>query len=130
MRNEAVEDFETRLAGILGEIDALLEARDGARFRRHPARPAQGGTANPQYDGLFSVIANFSAGIGSEFGPGYTLTVRASTLDPVPDALREAWETLAAEHLRKRLPEVFPGRSLSVDRDRHGWKLHGDLSLR
>lgn len=129
MRNERVEDFETRLAGILGEIDALLEERYGARFRRHPARPEQGATANPQYDGLFSVVANFSAGIGSALGPGYTLTLRAATLDPVPAALRETWETLAADHLRKRLPEVFPGRVLAVDRDRHGWKLHGDLSL-
>lgn len=129
MRNERVEDFETRLAGILSEIDALLEERYGASFRRHPARPAQGVTANPQYDGLFSVIANFSAGIGSALGPGYTLTLRAATLDPVPAALRETWETFAADHLRKRLPEVFPGRALAVDRDRHGWKLHGDLSL-
>lgn len=129
MRNERVEDFETRLAGILGEVDRLLEARYGARFRRHPARPAEGETANPQYDGLFSVVANFSAGIGSGLGPGYTLTLRAATLDPVPDALRETWEDLAADHLRKRLPEVFPGRALSVDRDRHGWKLHGDLSI-
>lgn len=129
MRNERLEAFETKLAGILGEIDALLEARDGARFRRHPARPAKGETSNPQYDGLFSVVANFSAGIGSTFGPGYTLALRAATLDPVSDAEREAWETFAADHLRKRLPEVFPGRDLSVDRDQHGWKLHGDLSL-
>lgn len=129
MRNEKVEDFETRLAGILHEVDAELEARYGAQFRRHPARPAQGATANPQYDGLFSVIANFSAGIGSALGPGYTLTLRAATLDPVPDTLRETWEAFAADHLRKRLPEVFPGRALAVDRDRHGWKLHGDLSL-
>lgn len=129
MRNERLEAFETKLAGILGEIDALLEARDGARFRRHPARPAKGETSNPQYDGLFSVVANFSAGIGSTFGPGYTLALRAATLDLVSDAEREAWEAFAADHLRKRLPEVFPGRDLSVDRDQHGWKLHGDLSL-
>lgn len=129
MRNERLEAFETKLAGILGEIDALLEARDGARFRRHPARPAKGETSNPQYDGLFSVVANFSAGIGSTFGPGYTLALRAATLDPVSDAEREAWEAFAADHLRKRLPEVFPGRDPSVDRDQHGWKLHGDLSL-
>lgn len=129
MRNERLEAFETKLAGILGEIDALLEARDGARFRRHPARPAEGETSNPQYDGLFSVVANFSAGIGSTFGPGYTLALRAATLAPVSDAERETWEAFAADHLRKRLPEVFPGRDLSVDRDQHGWKLHGDLSL-
>ncbi len=129
MRNQHVEAFETQLAGILNEVDELLEARYGTSYPRHPARPKHGTTANPQYDGLFAVVANFSAGIGSKYGPGYTLNLRASTLMAVPKELQDSWETVSVDHLRKRLPEVFPGRALRLDRDLHGWKLHGDLSI-
>jgi hypothetical protein len=129
MRNEQLEAFESALMEILKQIDSALEARYGAALRRHPSRPAEGQTANPQYDGLFAVIANFSAGIGSKFGPGYTLDLRISTLSTVNPELREACEALMVEILRKRIPEVFPDRELQIERDLHGWKLYGDLSL-
>ena len=129
MRNERLEAFEATLTGVLHEIDRALEAQYGATLLRHPARPAEGITANPQYDGLFAVIANFSAGIGSQFGPGYTFDLRIATLSNVNPELREACEMLMVEMLRKRIPEVFPDRELHVERDRHGWKLFGDLSL-
>lgn len=129
MRNEALEDFESKLGVILGEIDALLETADGAKYTRHPARPAHGTTPNPQYAGLFAVTAKFTAGIGSRHGPGYSLEVRAATLDPVSDEQQTAWEETMVAHLRKRIPEVFPGRRLDVVQDTLGWKLCGDLSL-
>lgn len=129
MQNKHVEAFDSALAALLSEVDHFLEARYGEEFPRHPARPAAGDTANPQYDGLFALVANFSAGIGSKYGPGYALTLRISTLSPVSEALQEKWEAIMVEHLRKRLPEVFPGRKLSVEKDRHGWKLFGDLSI-
>ena len=129
MRNKALEAFESTLTGLLNTIDADLEARYGNTFPRHPARAAAGITANPQYDGLFALIPKFSAGIGSEFGPGYSLTLRISTLFPVPEAQHAAWENEAIEALRSKLPAAFPNRDLRISRDTCGWKLHGDLSL-
>lgn len=129
MQNKHVEAFDSTLAALLSEIDHVLETHYGEEFPLHPARPDAGETANPQYDGLFALVANFSAGIGSKYGPGYTLTLRTSTLAPVSEEMREKWEAIMVEHLRKRLPEVFPGRKLAVEKDRHGWKLFGDLSI-
>lgn len=127
--NNALDRFDSTLINLLHEIDAVLEERFGAACNRHPARPPQGATANPQYDGLFTVSSNFTAGIGSTYGPGYALSIRLSTLMPVDEALREQCDEIMVTHLRKRLPEVFPNRHLMVDKDNHGWKLHGDLSL-
>ncbi|MBQ9693955.1 MAG: hypothetical protein IJV69_04290 [Kiritimatiellae bacterium] len=129
MRNERVEAFESQLGDILKEIDRALEEAYGATIQRHPARPAEGQTAHPQYDGAFAVIANFSAGIGSRYGAGYTLTLRIATLCPVNADLQTACEALMVKMLRQRLPEVFPNRKLSVEHDNYGWKLFGDLSL-
>ena len=129
MRNNRLEHFESTLSALLDEADALLESRHGSAFPRHPARPPRGETANPKYDGLFTVEANFSAGIGSRYGAGYTLSVKAATLAKVPAKVHRAWEDEVAELVRRRLPEVFPVRRLALDRDVHGWKLHGDLSL-
>ena len=81
------------------------------------------------YSPIWDVIANFTAGIGSSYGPGYTLDLRIATLNAVDPALREACETFMVDTLRKRLPEVFPDRELKIERDQHGWKLFGDLSL-
>lgn len=129
MRNERLEAFEDTLMAALQEIDRALEARYGDRLRRHPARPADGVTANPQYDGLFSIVPNFSAGIGSKYGPGYTLDLRIATLQPVDETLRATCEAEMIEALQAALPTLFPDRELHLDRDTHGWKLYGDLSL-
>lgn len=129
MRNEQLEAFESTLTQLLHEIDHALEARYGNAVTRHPARPAQGVTASPQYDGLFAIVPNFSAGIGSKYGPGYALNLRIATLCTVDPDLQKACETFMVETLRKRLPECFPGRTLKVEQDVHGWKLFGDLSL-
>lgn len=130
MRNPKLEKFEADLDVILHEVDAVLEAQYGSSYPLHPVRPEEGKTANPQYDGLFTIASKFSAGFGSKFGPGYTLEVRVSSLKPVSPADKAAFEEIMVNHLRKRLPEVFPGRELHVARDTTGWKLYGDLSLR
>ena len=129
MRNERVEAFESTLLEILKTIDHQLECDHGASLQRHPARPVNGATANPQYDGLFSVVANFTAGIGSKYGAGYTLDLRISTLNSVENTFREKCERQMVETLCAKLPSVFPHRQLRVERDLHGWKLFGDLSL-
>lgn len=129
MQSRAVESFDSALTQLLAEADQRLEARYGHTLRRHPARPPEGAGARPQYAGLFTVVANFSAGIGSQFGPGYTLTIRAATLEAVSPEQQRTWEAETVAFLRARLPEVFPGRALALDRDTLGWKLHGDLSL-
>lgn len=129
MRNPRLERFEADLDTILHEVDAELEAEYTGRYPLHPARPAQGETANPQYDGLFTILAKFTAGFGSKLGPGYTLELRVSSLAPIPPADQKHFEQYMVDRLRARLPAVFPDRTLAIDRDTTGWKLHGDLSL-
>lgn len=128
-RDARVTAFEARLKTVFDRIDADLEARYGNRYPLHPARPAEGRTGNPEMDGLFNVGAAFSAGYGSQHGPGYVVNVRMVTLREVPPEVQEQMEREVAEHLRRLLPEAFPGRILHVDRDGHVFKIHGDLSL-
>ncbi len=128
-RNEKLEQFETALHEVLCEVDRRLEECYGTQFTLHPARPEHGEIENPQYAGLFALTAKFTAGFGSLYGPGYSLEMRAVTLSHVPDAVRAEWEQLMVEHLRQRLPEVFPKRSLQIVKDTLGWKLIGDLAL-
>jgi hypothetical protein len=47
----------------------------------------------------------------------------------VSAANRATIEQEAITRLRARLPEVFPGRTLSLIRDGAVWKIAGDLSL-
>ena len=124
-----LESFEETLHGVLSEIDRTLEERWGARWPLHPARPARGTAANPQYDGLFRVTASFTAGYGSKLGPGYVFRVEISTLADVPEETRAEIEEEAVRLLREGLARAFPGRDLRVDRDGPVLKIHGDLSL-
>ena len=125
----SLEAFEDTLHGVLSEIDGALEERWGSRWPLHPARPPRGAAANPQYDGLFRVTASFTAGYGSEKGPGYLFRVEMATLEAVPPEERARIEEEAASLLREGLARSFPGRDLRVDRDGNGFKIHGDLSL-
>jgi hypothetical protein len=129
MRHPLVEEWERRLDSILQDVDQELEARFGELYNLHPVRPANGETGNGQYDGLFRITASFTAGFGSDAGPGYVLTIGFATLEPVSAANRATIEQEAITRLRARLPEVFPGRTLSLIRDGAVWKIAGDLSL-
>ena len=124
-----LEDFEFALDTVLADVDRMLEERWGDRWPLHPARPAAGVAANPRYDGLFRITAAFTAGFGSEKGPGYLLRTEAATLADVPAADRTALEDEAAALVRDGLARAFPGRELHVERDGGVYKIFGDLSL-
>ena len=124
-----LEEFEEKLDGVLAETDRALEARRGGRWPLHPARPPAGAAANPRYDGLFRVTAAFTAGFGSEKGPGYLLRTEPATLASVPPDEKAALEDEAASLVREGLARAFPGRNLRVERDGGPYKIFGDLSL-
>lgn len=121
--------WEDRLARLLTEVDIELERRHGDAYPLHPARARHGETSNPKYSGLFQISAQFSPGYGSRHGRGYVVEVRMVTLSTIPDDTRNAIESEAAELIRARLPDVFPGRTLDVQRDGPVYKLTGDFSL-
>ena len=123
------EKMEEALFQALEETDAEMERRYGDRYPLHPARLPHGKAATRQYDGLFALSAGFSAGFGSQFGPGYALDLRMVTLEAVPADFRAKFEEEAVEVLRGELKRRFPGRDLEIVRDVNSWKIVGDLSL-
>jgi len=124
-----LDKFESRLKQLFDEVDDYLEEKYGDRYPLHPARARRGVTGNKESDGLFNVGAAFSAGYGSEHGRGYVIDVNMVTLANVPDRVDEQIEEDAAQYIRKRLPDYFPDRTLEVKRDKHSFKISGDLSL-
>lgn len=128
-RHPLVIAWEEKLKRVFDEIDHELEERYGDRYPLHPNRPTRGETANPEDDGLFNVGASFTAGYGSQRGRGYVVSVRMVTLARVPADVQEQMENEVAVMLRERLPSIFPGRDLRVDRDGHVFKITGDLSV-
>ncbi len=129
MRHSKAEAWERKLRGVFDKIDADLEAKYGHMYPLHPARPQYGSTDHPGHSGLFHIRASFSAGYGSEHGPGYVVEADIVTLTEVPDDVEEQIDEEVVELLRAELPRVFPGRTLHVSRDGHRYKIHGDLSL-
>ena len=129
VRHPKVLAWESSLKAVINDIDRELEDQYGHRFRLNPLRPRTGETCSPEYDGLFEVGAVFSAGFGSDKGPGYIVRIRLSTTASVPKETRAQIEERVIDLLRARLPETFPGRDLFVERDGSAIKLYGDLSL-
>jgi hypothetical protein len=129
MRHRKAKEWELALKRVFDEIDAVLEKDYGGMFRRHPARAPDGGTSNPEMDGLFNVGASFSAGFGSRFGPGYVVDIKFATLDHVPHKLKAAIRDQVQALLVEKLPDAFPGKELHVDRELQHLRIHGDLSL-
>ncbi len=129
MKHPKLQRFLDTLKRLLDEVDDYLEDQYGDRYRLHPARAPRGATANKATSGLFSVNANFSAGFGSDHGRGYVLEFRIVTLEEVPDEIEEEIDEAAAGKIAELLPKYFPDRQLTVSRDGHLFKLHGDLSL-
>ncbi len=130
MRHPLTEAWEDRLRRVFDRIDDYLEDRYGGKYPLHPARPPRGTTASKEQDGLFNVGASFTAGYGSQHGPGYVVEVRMVTLSRVPYFLRQKIEEEVAELLRRELPKEFPGRELRVECDGPVYKIYGDLRLR
>ena len=114
MRHPLVEEWETRLRRVFERIDERLEREYGRKLPLHPARAPHGTTSSRAQDGLFNVGASFTAGFGSQRGPGYAVEVRLVTLSRVPQYLRERIEEQVAEFLRDH-PAVgwvnYPGLS-------------------
>ncbi|MBN1267967.1 MAG: hypothetical protein JXB04_00115 [Kiritimatiellae bacterium] len=129
LRDARVEDFENRLKEVFDRIDHRLEEKYGGQYPLHPARPRHGTTGNPEQDGLFNLGAAFTAGYGSKLGRSYVIDVRMVTLSRIPDEVVEKIEKEVITMLRKELPKAFPGRTLHVARDGHGYRIYGDLSI-
>ena len=129
MRHRKAKAWEKQLKSVFDEIDAELERDYGGMFSRHPARAPDGGTSNPEMDGLFNVGASFSAGFGSRFGPGYVVNIQLSTLEHVPAKLKTTLRDQVQALLIEKLPVAFPGKELHVDQELRHLRIHGDLSL-
>ena len=129
MRGLRVAEWERRLKTVFDGIDHELEDVYGGQYNLHPSRAARGKTANPEDDGLFNVGAAFSAGFGSQFGPGYVVDIRLSTLEKVPADIREKIKQEVFQKLEQRLPKTFPGKILHVSEEHGNIRIHGDLSL-
>jgi len=129
MRHPKVIAWEENLKRVFDQIDHALEDKYGQQYQLHPSRPVRGATSNPEADGLFNVGASFTPGYGSASGRGYVVEVLMITLEFVPPEVQEQMENEVADMLRQSLPQYFPGRDLSVDRDGHVFKITGDLSV-
>ena len=129
MRHQKAIEWEKRLKSVFDEIDAVLENDYGGMFSRHPSRAPDGGTSNPEMDGLFNVGASFSAGFGSRFGPGYVVDIQISTLEHVSVKLKSTLRDHVQALLIEKLPVAFQGKSLRVDKELRHLRIHGDLSL-
>ena len=129
MRHPKAHAWEKQLKTVFDEIDRELEAKYGAQWMRHPARPKCGSTPNPAADGLFNVGAAFSAGYGSTNGPGYTVEIRLSTLQSVAADVRDQIQQEVLNALQEKVPCAFPGKELTVSEDNGLIRIYGDLSL-
>jgi hypothetical protein len=121
--------FTAALEALFHEADEFLEDEWGDSFAPHPNRPGRRTTFNPEMDGLFEVIPDFTLGLGSEKGRGYRISFRTATLERVPPGQADFLMGQAAAFIKRKLPEYFPGRSLEVVRDGKGFKIIGDFSL-
>jgi hypothetical protein len=121
--------FTRALDALFNEVDEFLEEEWGAVYSLHPNRPRRGSTGNPEMDGLFEIIPDFTPGLGSEQGRGYLVSFRAATLDKIPPAEFEFLMEEAAALAAVKLPVFFPGRDLRVVRDGKRFKIVGDFSL-
>ncbi len=124
-----LEKWERKLYQLLGEIDDYLEEKYAGRYRLHPARPARGTTSSKSHDGLFNINANFSLGLGSRSGRGYSIDVELVTLEDIDPAVEAEINHIVVQQIRKKLPAYFPERELQVTQDGNLIKIYGDLSL-
>ena len=129
MRNPLLEKWEEKLQNIFNSIDRILEQKYGHLYPLRPNRPEHGEGVTPDADGLFDLGVSFSAGLGSQFGPGYVFRVKLATLRKVPADLTEQIEDEVIDLISEELPKQFPGKELKVARDGHVYKIFGNLDL-
>lgn len=129
MRHPKTVQWEKKLDRIFHRIDKYLEDKYGDLYPLHPVRAKRKRTGNPASDGLFRVGSTFSAGFGSEKGPGYIVRIEMMTLERISPDIQEHIDDDVAERLRHELPKEFPSAELRVERDGHSHKIFGDLRL-
>ena len=117
------------MKAMFDEIDDWLEDKYGGSYPLHPNRTRRGGTANKEMDGLFNIGADFTPGYGSRLGRGYIVRVRMSTLEHIPADVRESIKMDVERMVCEKMPVVFPGRDLRLERDGSLLKIIGDFSL-
>jgi hypothetical protein len=122
-------EFDNQMKKLFDEVDDYLEALFGNKYTLHPSRQSKGRTSNPEADGLFNIGANFTPGFGSELGRGYVVDLSIVTLDKVDEEGRNAICEAAAEKIKELLPVYFPGRELTIQREKNQYKILGDFSL-
>jgi hypothetical protein len=125
----SLSDWEARLDKAIDELDHILEEKYGGSYKLHPVRRKRGTTIDPTHDGLFSIAAQFSLGIGSELGRGYIVDLKMVTLQDVKDSVRDEIEDFALGKLNEILPNYFATKNLGVVKDGNVIKITGDLSL-
>jgi hypothetical protein len=114
---------------LMNDLDDFLEDNYGNAYKLHPVRQKRGKTSNKAQDGLFNIVANFSLGVGTEFGRGYVVDIHLSTLDNIPEDKIKEIKAKALQRLHEKLPTFFPGKNLHVDQDKNLIKIFGDLSF-
>jgi len=124
-----LEQWELKLRKALDNVDAELEKRFSDKIARHPCRPPAGTTSSTKSDGLFSVVSAFSLGLTTGSGPGYTISIRVSSLMPLTDDEHESILSAAAILIPEALATAFPCRSFTLERIGDNFRLTGDLSL-
>jgi len=111
------------------ELDHRLEESFGTAYPRHPNRPARGRAASVAYDGLFSTGTQFTLGYGSDHGRGYIVSVEMRTLSKVKKEDERAVEEATVAIIKELLPQYFPEREITLEKDGNVYKLVGDFSL-
>ena len=124
-----LEQWEMKLRRALDNVDAELEKRFADKIARHPCRPPAGTTSSTKSDGLFSVVSAFSLGLTTGSGPGYTISIRVSSVTPLTDEQHEDILSAAAAIIPIELATAFPDRKFTLERIGDNFRLTGDLSL-
>ena len=70
--------------------------------------------ARHETNGLFDISANYTLGIGSEYGKGYIVDIQLVTLEKVETEVRDRIEQDVLTVLNKELPVIFPGQKLKA----------------
>ena len=124
-----LEQWELTLRKALDSVDNELEKQFAETIIRNPNRPAPGTTASAKSDGLFSVTSAFSLGLTTGSGPGYTISIRVSSLLPLTSEEHECILCAAEKSLPEAISQAFPGKEFHLERMGDNFRLTGDLSL-
>lgn len=120
---------EKKLKKIFDRIDDFLEEKYSGRYPLHPARSERGATSSKSSDGLFSIGAAYSLGIGSPCGAGYVIEIKTATLSEVPQNIKLEIEEYVQEMVGEGLAAEFPEEKFEVVKDGNVYRIVGDMNL-